>query len=90
VSGEPGIYSYFDVRFEKKGFGPVLYIPYLWSIVECDSVATISPTDVVGDDIRWFWGDGTAHTRIYFDASPGEICKLQYFSGFGFISFEFE
>jgi hypothetical protein len=91
LPGERGTFFFFDVKFEKDGFGPAFYTPYFFSIDYCGpSSAQTSPTEVQGEDFRWFWRDGTSRSRIYFEGSPASVCSLDYFSGFGFISFEFE
>jgi hypothetical protein len=91
LPGEPGTYFYFDVRFEKEGFGPAIYTPYLFFVDHCvSSSASTSPKEVEGEDFRWFWRDGVERSRIYFEGSPVNVCSLDYFTGFGFISFEFE
>jgi hypothetical protein len=90
LAGEPGTFSYFDVKVEKEGFGPLFYMPYFFFVDDCGSNQNISVTDVEGVESRWFWGDGTARSRVYFDAAAEDICGLSYFSGLGFIEFEFE
>ena len=91
LPGEFATFSYFDVRFEKDGFGPAFYTPYLFFVDDCDVTGAENGgvAEVEGDDFRWFWGDGTEESRIYFE-EPLDICKLRYFGGFGFITFAFE
>jgi hypothetical protein len=91
LPGETGTYAYFDVRFEKDGFGPTFYTPYLFFIDVCrvSTEEAGSVAEIDGEDFRWFWGDGETRSRIYFE-EPVEICELRYFSGFGFITFQFE
>lgn len=88
LAGETGTFMYFDVKYEKDGFGPTFYTPYLFSVDDCSEVG-VSVTDVEGEEFRVFWGDGTARSRVYFEGRP-TICALQYFSGLGFIRFKFQ
>lgn len=88
LAGEAGTFVYFDVKYEKDGFGPTFYSSVFFFLDNCTE-ENIKATDVEGDVVRLFWIDGTVRSRVYFPEQSA-ICSLDYFNGLGFIRFKFE
>jgi hypothetical protein len=82
-----------DVEVAKDGWRPSFYTPHFFTVEYCASIAgddiRESPVEVDGTDFEFFWGDGEAANTLYFPLESSTMCELEYFNGFGTISFEF-
>lgn len=88
---EGGTYVHeFEVRAEKDGWLPVLFVPAFFTLESCagdESGYSIDSVD--GSNVSMFWTGGEETVTVRFVTDGAEICELSYFTFGGFLRFRF-